>query len=117
MYYLKVILLEGCPYCEKTKNILNKYNFKKNIITVDRNDKDKWKTNKINTFPQIFLMKYNDKNHLHIGGYDDLKYIENQISKLTDKNLSEIKKKIKNKYSHISNKASLRLIQLFIETQ
>ena len=39
-------------------------------------------------------MKYNEKNHLHIGGYEDLKFIENQISKLTDKNLSGIKEKI-----------------------
>jgi len=117
MYYLKVILLDGCPYCKKTKNILDKYKFKKNIITVYNQDKEKWKSRKINTFPQIYLMRANKKNHLLLGGYNDLNFIENQISKLNDKNLNDIKENITSKYNHISNKSTLRLIELFIKNQ
>lgn len=115
MYHLKVVLLEGCPYCKKTKKILDKYKFKKNIITVTNDDKDKWKSPDITTFPQIYLMKQNKKNHLLIGGFSDINFIEEQIKKLNDKNLSKIKNIITSKYKQISDKSALRLIELFIK--
>lgn len=117
MYYLKVILLENCPFCKKTKDILDKYKFKKNIVNVTNNDKEKWKSDQIKTFPQIYLMRQGKKNHLLLGGFSDLNFIHNEILKLDDKNLTKIKNNITSKYNHISNKSSLRIIELFIKNQ
>ena len=114
MYYLKIILLKGCPYCEKTKKLLSKYNFKKEIITVDNDTKEKWKSTNMNTFPQIFLKKENRKDHLLIGGFNDISFIENKSSSSTEKNLSNIKNEINKKYPQLSEKATLRLLELFI---
>ena len=50
-----------------------------------------------------------------VTGFTDIQFIENQIKSATDKNFSEIKKNIQNKYSHLSEKSVLRLMELFIK--
>ena len=115
MYYLKAVLLENCYYSNNARQLLQKYNFKQEIIDVTQSEKNKWKNNEISTFPQIFLKKENHKDNLFIGGFTDIQFIEIQINSATDKNFSEIKKNIQNKYSHLSEKSVLRLMELFIK--
>tara|TARA_Y100000813_G_C23855979_1_gene208798 strand:- start:144 stop:485 length:342 start_codon:yes stop_codon:yes gene_type:complete len=112
MYYLKIIILKKCPYCQDAIKILNKIkNTKIDIIEVDNKDKDKYKTEFIKSFPQIYLKKYNSKGSLLIGGYDDLKYIDETIKKRKAKSMELIKKKFKD----FSKKATLRLIEIFVK--
>lgn len=115
MYYLKAILLENCFYSNNARNLLEKYNFEKDIVDVSQDEKSKWKTFELKTFPQIFLKKYNSKNNLYIGGFDDLSYIESQIKSVNKNNFSKIKENIMNKYTKLSEKSVLRLMELFIK--
>jgi glutaredoxin len=106
-YYLYAIILKDCPYSEAAVKLLtNNNNIELKIITQD--NKDKYKTNLIQTFPQIYLKKQNHKGSLLIGGYSDI---------------SEIYSKFKNKYlkedlnnyisdKSISKRAMLRIIEL-----
>jgi len=118
MYSLKAIVLQDCPYCEQLINLFKtdlKY-IKINYIKVNENNKQEYKNDIINTFPQIYLIckKPNGelgKEPLLIGGYDDIKGIVNII---LSNNLDSIKKNIYNKYPSWSNKSRLRLIQLFM---
>lgn len=109
MYYIKIIVLKKCPYCENALNILKKIK-KENleIIQIDDSEKHLYKTQFINTFPQIFLKKKNSKGSLLIGGYDDIKFIDDSI-----KNKEAIKI-IRNKFKNFSKKAALRIIELFL---
>jgi glutaredoxin len=109
-YYLYAIILEGCPYSKKAEELLNSYNnLEKNIITISYSDKEKYKTNEINTFPQIYLKKKNSNGNLLLGGYSDLKDFYNNFYKKTysENNVSNF---INNK--NWSKKAVLRLIEL-----
>jgi glutaredoxin len=108
-YYLKVIILEGCPYGNKTKKLLNENNIQTKYVYIDHENKENYKTEDIQTFPQIYLNKYNSKGNLLLGGSSDL---EDFIS--TFKNKQYNVKNVNNfmeKYKW-SKKAVLRLIQL-----
>jgi glutaredoxin len=108
MYYLFVVVLEGCPYSNAALELLtdNKTNFKS--LKVTSNDKEKYKTNEISTFPQIYLKKNN--NSLLLGGYSDLKTFfetfNNQPYNI--KNVNEFKRK----YSNWNKHSILRMIEL-----
>ncbi len=109
MYYLKIFLLKDCPYCFATKNLLkNKKNIE--IQYIDDNEKDKYKTKQISTFPQIYLKKNNSKGSLLLGGHSDLKNVLDLINQNND--IKKLQKKFKKKYENWSNKAILRLIQI-----
>jgi glutaredoxin len=107
-YKLKVIVLEHCPYSIAAVELLNNYNIKFQKILVKQNNKEKFKTNEISTFPQIYMINKNEK--LLLGGYSDLEEIINIINK--SKNLDKIKDELKEKYSN--NKIILRIIEIFI---
>ena len=107
-YKLKVIVLENCPYSIDAVELLNNYNIKFQKILVKQNNKEKFKTNEISTFPQIYMINKNEK--LLLGGYSDLEEIINIINK--SKNLDKIKDELKEKYSN--NKIILRIIEIFI---
>jgi glutaredoxin len=111
-YYLLVISLNGCPYSKGATELLDNFHIKYQIVNVDWNDKDKYKTNQINTFPQIYLKRKSDNQSLLLGGYDDLKYFIDMFinQKYNDKNINLFQKK----YSYWSKHAILRLIELFI---
>jgi len=108
-YYFKCILLEGCPYSISANNLLKEFNIKSNIEWINNNNKDKYKTDKISTFPQIYLTKKNKIGKLLIGGYSDLKYLFDLVYK--KKYNSETVNIIRNKYNY-SKKTTLRVIQL-----
>jgi len=108
-YYLKIILLENCPYSIALDELINKNNIihKKNWIT--SLEKDKFKTNLINTFPQIYLNKYNSKGNLLFGGFSDFNdfFSVFKNKKFNESNITQYINKLK-----WSKKAVLRLIQL-----
>ena len=106
-YKLKVIVLENCPYSIAAVELLNNYNIKFQKILVKQNNKEKFKTNEISTFPQIYMINNNEQ--LLLGGYSDLEEIINIIK---SKNLDKIKDELKEKYSN--NKIILRIIKIFI---
>ena len=66
-------ILEGCPYCIKSLQLLQNNNIKYKEIIVENNEEKELykKQNGMNTFPQIF-MQVNKDNFIKIGGYDNL---------------------------------------------
>jgi hypothetical protein len=109
-YYLQNIILKDCPYGIATIELLKQNNIKNKIITVTDKNKYNYKTEKINTFPQIYLKRYNSKGSLLLGGYSDLNSFLNKFKfkEYSKKNVDEFIDE--NKYW--SKKATLRLIEL-----
>lgn len=108
MYYLDVISLEGCPYSMNTEKIIEKNNIINNLVKVSRSEKENYKNEKIRTFPQIYLKKYNSNGSLLLGGNTDLE----EIISLRGNNLEVQKKHLEKKYNKISKKIILRIIEL-----
>jgi len=109
MYYLKIFIIEKCSYCDKLLILLKKYKkIRIDVVNIKEKNKNKFKTKDIKTFPQIYLKKNNSNGSLLIGGYDDIKYIENSIINDIDKSYKIIKKK----YNNFSKKSILRIIEL-----
>jgi len=112
MYYFKAIILKGCPYAIALKDLLeSKYkDIMVEYIMVDNTTKIKYKTNIINTFPQLYFKAENSEMNILLGGYDSMIKLIN-ILKEND-SIDIIKKKIASEYPDMSNKIILRLIQL-----
>ncbi len=107
---LKVIILENCPYSIASNELLTNYNIQFEKIVVNQNNKEKYKTNIISTFPQIYI--FNKDKEILLGGYSDIEEIINIIN--SSKNLDKIKEKLNKKYPNFSNnKIILRIIQVF----
>lgn len=108
-YYIKIILLDGCPYGIAANDLLKTHNIKSIIINVNMLNKNEYKTKLISTFPQIYLCKNNSKGSQLLGGYDDLLYVISEFKgkKLTDDKIQQAIKKY-----NLSKKAILRFIQL-----
>lgn len=115
MYYLQLISLKGCPYSKAAESLLKNNNIKHEITSVSNDEKDKFKTNKIRTFPQIYLKKQNSTGSVLIGGYDTIKKYYDQAN--SSKNLDKLKKEIKSNSEYISDKSVLRLIELLVNFQ
>jgi len=115
MYYIFIVLLEGCPYCEATKDLLNNYNIKYKSIKINQNEKDKYVTSEINTFPQVYLKKTKTNDTLLLGGYTDLKsFCDIFINKkYNEKNIEDFNKK----YSLWNKRSILRLIEIINSLQ
>ena len=65
-----------CSYCDAAKRLLNKKNipFKEINIALEEGKMEEMlkKSNGMKTIPQIFIEDY------HIGGYDELRALENK---------------------------------------
>jgi glutaredoxin len=108
-YYLLAVLLENCGYSTDALQLIQKYSIPHQIINVSYNEIEKYKTNKIKTFPQIYLARNDAKGTLLLGGYDDLNAAINTfIKKPINENVNNFMKKY-----NWSKKGTLRLIQLF----
>ena len=97
MYYLFVVILENCPYSMYAINLLDTLKIKYKYLIVKINEKEKYKTEEINTFPQIYLKKeITNDSHL-LGGFNDLEYfIKTFINqKYNKKNILIFKNKYK----------------------
>jgi glutaredoxin len=108
-YKLKVIVLENCPYSIAAVELLTNYNIPFEKILVKQNNKEKFKTPDISTFPQIYM--YSKEDQLLLGGYSDLEEIMDIIN--SSKNLDKIKKKI-GKNKKYGPKIILRIIKIFV---
>jgi glutaredoxin len=110
MYYLFVVTLEDCPYSMAAIDLLNSFKIKYKHLKVNRNEKEKFKTVEINTFPQIYLKKNKTNDSLLLGGYSNLKeFVDTFINQKYDE------KKIlqfQNKYLLWHKKPILRLIEI-----
>ena len=115
MYYLFIVILENCPYCIYAINLLDSLKIKYNYLIVKINEKEKYKTEEINTFPQIYLKKKFTNDSLLLGGFDDLQYfIETFINqKYNEKNILIFK----NKYKDWQKKPILRLLEIINQKQ
>ena len=117
MYYFKIISLKTCPYSEAAESLFRENNINHELIQVDRSEKDKFKSNDISTYPQIYLKKKHSSGSVLVGGYDTIKeYFD--IAKNNSGNpkiLDKLKNKIKKDNKNISDKSVLRLIQLLIQ--
>jgi glutaredoxin len=108
-YYILNISLENCPHSIAATEILKIHNIKHENIIVNNTNKNIYKSNKINTFPQIYLRRENKNGSLLLGGCSDLKFaIENFKQQKYDTDKVE---KFMKKYEW-SKKAVLRLIEL-----
>ena len=115
MYYLQLISLKDCPYSEAANSLVNNNKINSKITIVNRNEKEKFKTKEIDTFPQVYLKKENSNGSVLLGGYSELKsyYDLVQSSKNKKDSLVNIKSVIKDK-NNMSDKSVLRLIELLI---
>ena len=107
MYKILVYSLENCIFSKGAIELFEDKNIKIDIITVSQKNKNNYKNKEINTFPQIYLTKENNK--LLIGGYDDLKKIFDNLTNNLDKNLKYLSKFNWNK------KNKLRLLKLILK--
>ena len=110
MYYLFVVLLEGCPFCEAVKDLLNNYKIKYKSIKISQQEKHKYVTNEINKFPQVYLKKTKTNDSLLLGGYSDLKLFCDTFlnKKYNEKNVNEFTKK----YKFWNKRSILRMIEI-----
>jgi hypothetical protein len=108
-YSLKLILLQNCGYSIAANELIQLHKIPSHIHWISQTEKELYVNDRIQTFPQIYLNKFNTKGNLLLGGYTDLKsFIDNfKGSKLSDSNINQFM----NKYKW-SKKSTLRLIQL-----
>jgi len=109
MYYLFIVVLENCPYSINAIKLLDNLKIKYKYLIVKTNEKEKYKTEEINTFPQIYLKK-NTNDSLLLGGLSDLDYfIKTFIHQTYDKKNILI---FNNKYKYWHKKPILRLLEI-----
>lgn len=89
--------------------LFNIHKFPVNITWVNNTNKNKFKTEQIQTFPQIYLTKFNNKGNLLLGGYTELSDCINTFlkKKLNNNDIDNFINK-----TNWSKKSTLRLIQL-----
>jgi len=95
MYYIFIVVLENCLFSMYAMELLKKYNINFKHLKVTSTDKDTYKTQDIQTFPQVYLKKKSTEDSLLLGGYTDLKkffdifidvkYDENNVIKFQKK--------------------------------
>jgi len=81
-------VLNGCPYCSRSLQLLKQYKIKHKEIIVEQEEKEHYKKqNRMNTFPQIF-MQIDTNNFMKIGGSSELEEIINQTNNIRNSNVS-----------------------------
>jgi glutaredoxin len=110
MYYLFIVVLDGCGYSRAAIELLNNFNIKYKSLKINQDEKSKYVTTEINTFPQVYLKKNVTNDTLLLGGYDDLKYFCDifRHKKYDEQNIIDFSKK----YSFWNKKSILRLIEI-----
>jgi len=78
-YFLKIILLENCPYSIALNNLIKTSNIPNKSIWINSNEKNKYKTEHINTFPQIYLNKFNSKENLVFNNFNNFNSFYNVL--------------------------------------
>lgn len=107
-YSLKTIILRDCSWSKALYELLKIKKINSHIIIVDSMTKQKYKTNIIDTFPQLYLV---DKKEHIIGGYDTTKRLLDIINE-NKPNIDIIKSKFKDILPNLNDKLILKLIIL-----
>ena len=109
-YYINAILLKDCSYSNAAGELLKNYKIKNKIEVVTSENKEKFKLENYDTYPQIFLKKEYSNDSLLLGGYSDLNEFVNTFknNKYDENNITQFR----NKYNWWSKKAVLRFIEL-----
>ena len=109
-YYIYAILLKGCSYSNKAYELLLNHKIKHKLEIVEDSNKEKFKMENYNTFPQLFLKKNDSIESLFLGGFNDLNEFINTFknNQYNEENINNFQ----NKYNWWSKKAVLRSIQL-----
>lgn len=69
--YLEIYVIDGCPYCQATKDYVAQHRIPTKMYRVSVADKAKYKAlHDMNTFPHVFHVK--GRHKYKIGGYDAL---------------------------------------------
>lgn len=105
-YYIYGIILDGCPYSMMADELIRNNTSRFEILNVNHDNKNEYKNDNIQTFPQIYLKKYNSNFSELIGGYTEFKQIydivknakntkttRNKVIKLLNKGMKEKSKK------------------------
>jgi glutaredoxin len=100
MYYLHIILLVNCPYSIKLHDLLKQKKIHFQHIWVPQNEKEKYKTEKIKTFPQVYLKSLSNNDSLLLGGCD---FMTDLINNLNNEKIFE------NLTKDLSNKTKIKL--------
>ena len=113
-YYIFAVLLENCSYSINARKLLETNNINHTVQNVSYADKEKFKKENYDYYPQIYLKKNNSNDSLFLGGYNDLEDFINTFKNngYNDNNIDKFNKK----YYWWSKKAALRFIQLVNET-
>lgn len=108
-YFIKAILLDGCSYSNGAHDLIKNHQIPSEITWVNQTDKPNYKTDQIDTFPQIYLKKINSQGNLLLGGYQELSHFISMFlaQKISDPNINNWMES-----SKWSKKSTLRLIQL-----
>lgn len=108
-YFIKAILLEDCSYSNAAHQLIKTHQLPVDITWVNQTNKENYKTDQINTFPQIYLKKINSNGNLLLGCYQELaNFIDTFYGqKISDSNINNWIEK-----TYWSKKSTLRLIQL-----
>jgi glutaredoxin len=83
-------VLESCPYCNNSLQVLKENKIKHKSIIVKNTEEEKKfykKQNGMNTFPQIFLQVDKD-NFIKIGGNSDLMEVFDQCNNIKNSTAS-----------------------------
>ena len=111
MYLLKIISLINCPYSNAAKEFLDEKGINYKLISVNSQDKEKYKNKNISTFPQIYLYKKN-KPEILLGGYDDIVELYQKTYKVDmEEAISYLDEK--HKRNNLSRKNKLRILKIF----
>ena len=106
---IKVISLNNCPFSMAAVNLFNEKNIKIKKKDVTSQEKENFKNNEIDTFPQIYIN--NSGNDFLLGGFTDIQHINQNVYKIDlDTSIKYLNKKYK---KQLTRKTVLRLIQLF----
>ncbi len=108
-YFIKAILLEDCSYSNAAYQLIQTHQIPTDITWINQSNKENYKKDQINTFPQIYLKKINSNGNLLLGGYQELEHFINTFygQKLIETNINKWMEK-----TSWSKKSTLRLIQL-----
>lgn len=113
-YFIKAILLEDCSYSNAADKLIKSYQLDVDIIWVNQKNKENYKTEYINTFPQIYIKKINSNGNLLLGGYQEFNSFINTFYKQPISELNIVNWITKTSWSR---KSILRLIQLINKTE
>lgn len=112
--YLYIISLRYCPYCINTRKLLKENNIRHQDNIIPDQEKNKYKTPEISTFPQIYYVKNNLNKKKLIGGNSDLEDIielSNNI-KTDTKNMDNLINKFLSTHPRINKKLILKVLYL-----